>query len=337
MKKDENSGVSIKQIIITTIFLTITTFGGLNAYRIVCDEDVKTIQNVQSANLDSSIKEFETALVENTEDDIVYSEKTKYLAVKIIDDEVEKNISESVVEDKNNSKFSEKIVSRGNYTREQITEKTTTNLEENTNQNKLLNAVINEIKSLGEKQNAIVENEPSINSELKENIEDVVINDDTNKDVSENRVEEEDNETDTIVENDAASTITVESETIIDNKLLTPPTEYLKTIDVKATAYCLCKKCCGKSPSNPNYGVTASGLRIIPGQEMKVVASDPTVIPLGTNVYIEGLYGAKDYGYAIVADTGSAIKNLKIDLYMDTHQMALNWGVKTVRVYILDK
>ena len=117
----------------------------------------------------------------------------------------------------------------------------------------------------------------------------------------------------------------------------TPPTEYLRTIDVKATAYCLCKKCCGKSPSNPAYGITASGLKITPGEGMKVVASDPKVIPLGTNVYIEGLYGAKDYGYAIVADTGSAIKNLKIDLYMDTHQMALNWGVKSVRVYILDK
>ena len=104
---------------------------------------------------------------------------------------------------------------------------------------------------------------------------------------------------------------------------------------MKATAYCLCKKCCGKSPSNPGYGVTASGLRIIPDTGMKVVASDPSVIPLGTKVYVEGLYGAKDYGYAVVADTGSAIKNLKIDLYMDTHQMALNWGVKTVRVYIL--
>ena len=115
------------------------------------------------------------------------------------------------------------------------------------------------------------------------------------------------------------------------------PTEYVRTIDVKATAYCLCKKCCGKNPSHPAYGITASGLKITPGTGMKVVASDPKVIPLGTNVYIEGLYGASDYGYAIVADTGSAIKNLKIDLYMDTHQMALNWGVKTVRVYILDK
>ncbi len=333
MKKDDNSGVSIKQIIITTIFLTITTFGGLNAYKIVCDEDVKAIQNVQSANLSLSTKEFETDLVENTKDDIVYSEKTKYLAVKIIDDDVKENISESVVEDKNNTKFSEKIVSRGNYTREQISEIAATNLDENTNQNKLLNAVITEIKNLGEKQNDIVENEDSINSELKENNKDIDANNDIEKNLSDDNIEK----IDTTIESDATSISTTESETTIKNQPLMPPTEYLKTIDVKATAYCLCKKCCGKSPSNPNYGVTASGLRIIPGQEMKVVASDPSVIPLGTNVYIEGLYGAKDYGYAIVADTGSAIKNLKIDLYMDTHQMALNWGVKTVRVYILDK
>ena len=333
MKKDDNSGVSIKQIIITTIFLTITTFGGFNAYKIVCDEDVKAIQNVQSANLSLSTKEFETDLVENTKDDIVYSEKTKYLAVKIIDDDVKENISESVVEDKNNTKFSEKIVSRGNYTREQISEIVATNLDENTNQNKLLNAVITEIKNLGEKQNDIVENEDSINSELKENNKDVDANNDIEKNLSDDNIEK----IDTTIESDATSISTTESETTIKNQPLMPPTEYLKTIDVKATAYCLCKKCCGKSPSNPNYGVTASGLRIIPGQEMKVVASDPSVIPLGTNVYIEGLYGAKDYGYAIVADTGSAIKNLKIDLYIDTHQMALNWGVKTVRVYILDK
>ena len=107
-----------------------------------------------------------------------------------------------------------------------------------------------------------------------------------------------------------------------------PPTEYERVITVKATAYCLCTKCCGKSPSSPSYGNTASGLKIIPNTGMKVIAVDPNVVPLGTEVYIEGLNGAANYGYAIAADTGSAIKNNKIDLYMDTH-------VKTVNMYIL--
>lgn len=117
----------------------------------------------------------------------------------------------------------------------------------------------------------------------------------------------------------------------------TPPTEYKSVMQVKATAYCLCKKCCGKSPDNPRYGYTASGLRIVPGTGMKVIAVDTSVVPLGTNVYVEGLNGAGNYGYAVAADTGSAIKNKKIDLYMDTHEQALSWGVKMVNLYILDK
>ena len=288
MKKDDNSGVSIKQIIFTTLFLTITTFGGLNIYRIGYDENTNTIQAIESASTEKN--EFENALVENTEDDIVYTENINYLSANII------------------TEPSKTVVSRGNHVREQlmsdvsveVIKEANSNNSDNNDDNKLLNAVLNEIKEIGEKQEAIVSNE---NLGDKEEIE--------------NQITE------------TAPEIVAEESGV--------PTEYVKTIDVKATAYCLCKKCCGKSPSNPAYGVTASGLKIIPGNGMKVVASDPSVIPLGTEVYIEGLYGAKDYGYAIVADTGSAIKNLKIDLYMDTHQMALNWGVKNVRVYILDK
>lgn len=115
-----------------------------------------------------------------------------------------------------------------------------------------------------------------------------------------------------------------------------PPVEYKKVIEAKATAYCLCKKCCGKSETHPEYGVTASGLKIIPGTGMKVIAVDPNVIPLGTKVYIEGLNGAKDYGYAIAADTGSAIKDLKIDLYMETHEKAYQWGRKQVKIYVIE-
>lgn len=108
-----------------------------------------------------------------------------------------------------------------------------------------------------------------------------------------------------------------------------PPTDYEKVINVKATAYCLCKKCTGKTPASSGYGHTASGLVIVPGNDMKVISVDPRVIPLGTEVYVDG------YGYAIAADTGGAIKGNKIDVYKDTHQLALQWGVKNVNVYIL--
>ena len=108
-----------------------------------------------------------------------------------------------------------------------------------------------------------------------------------------------------------------------------PPTEYEKVIQVRATAYCLCQKCTGKTPSSPGYGHTASGLVIVPGRDMKVLSVDPSVIPLGTEVYVEG------YGYAIAADTGGAIKGNKIDVYKDIHALALQWGVRNVNVYLL--
>lgn len=114
-----------------------------------------------------------------------------------------------------------------------------------------------------------------------------------------------------------------------------PPTEYLKVVEANATAYCLCKKCCGKNPDHPAYGYTRSGIKIEVGTGIKVIAVDPNVIPLNSKVYVEGLNGAWDYGHAIAADTGSAIKNLKIDLYMDTHEEALQWGRKKVNVYVL--
>ena len=108
-----------------------------------------------------------------------------------------------------------------------------------------------------------------------------------------------------------------------------PPTNYVKQMKVTATAYCLCKKCCGKDPSSPGYGRTASGLVITPGTGMKVIAVDPKMISLGTKVYVEG------YGYATAADTGGAIKNSRIDVYMDSHSDALKWGRRTVTLYVL--
>lgn len=328
MKKHENSSVSIKQIMLTTVFLMVATLGGLNAYRIVCYENVETIPTIESANLCNNT--FEIALVENTEDDFVYSEHLKFLAVNEI---VENNTSNEKIEvttaTKENTSYLDKVISRGNYVREKLADEILLNAGKG---NKvLLDSVVNEVKELGEKQEEFLSQgtSDSKDSANQEEVMKTITSDEAVTEVKDEKTE--------LIENDVTETKEepMIQENINQTQELVPPTNYVRTIDVKATAYCLCKKCCGKSPSNPGYGVTASGLKIIPGTGMKVVASDPSVIPLGTKVYIEGLYGAKDYGYATVADTGSAIKNLKIDLYMDTHQMALNWGVKSVRVYIL--
>lgn len=91
--------------------------------------------------------------------------------------------------------------------------------------------------------------------------------------------------------------------------------------EFKLTAYCNCKKCCGKWAGGP----TASGK--MPKQG-RTIAVDPKVIPLGSKVVINGIT-------YIAEDTGSAIKNKRIDVYFDSHKEALNFGVKYADVYVV--
>jgi len=61
------------------------------------------------------------------------------------------------------------------------------------------------------------------------------------------------------------------------------------------------------------------------------IAVDPSVIPIGSRVYIEGL------GYFVAQDTGSAIKGKRIDVFMNDLEEALQFGVKKgVRVAIVE-
>lgn len=96
------------------------------------------------------------------------------------------------------------------------------------------------------------------------------------------------------------------------------------------TAYCACEKCCGKTPDDPWYGITATGTRAAEG---RTVAVDPRVIPLGGTVYFEGPDGL--IGGYIAEDTGGAIKGNRIDLYFESHEAALEWGVRTLEVFVM--
>lgn len=71
-------------------------------------------------------------------------------------------------------------------------------------------------------------------------------------------------------------------------------------------------------------GNTASGLPVGIG----VIAVDPTVIPLGTRVFVPG------YGPAVAADTGTAIKGAIIDLWMPSTAQAQAWGRQTVTITV---
>ena len=111
------------------------------------------------------------------------------------------------------------------------------------------------------------------------------------------------------------------------------PFRYKEVIVMKATAYDLSYESCGKNPGDPGYGITYSGTKARAG----VVAVDPRVIKLGSNLYVESLDSSKDYGFSTAEDTGSAIKGNKIDLFIENRSQALRYGVRYVRVYVLDE
>lgn len=91
----------------------------------------------------------------------------------------------------------------------------------------------------------------------------------------------------------------------------------------KITAYCACEKCCGKwAELRGCENVYGSIGQILTAG--KSIAVDPDVIPYGTKVYIQGNeYTAQDCG--VVGNT--------IDIYMNSHEEALEWGVQYIDVY----
>jgi 3D (Asp-Asp-Asp) domain-containing protein len=99
----------------------------------------------------------------------------------------------------------------------------------------------------------------------------------------------------------------------------------------KVTHYCPCKKCCGKDPDHPAYGITASGTVATAG---RTIAVDPDVIPYGTEVLVRYEDGT-EHVY-IAEDCGGAIDGNRLDVFMDSHQDAWNAGIKTAEVFIYD-
>ena len=66
------------------------------------------------------------------------------------------------------------------------------------------------------------------------------------------------------------------------------------------------------------------------------VAVDPSVIPLGSELYITSLDGKEwVYGLAVAEDTGSLIQGKRIDLFFDTQEECINFGVSDALVYVL--
>ncbi|MCH5194744.1 MAG: G5 domain-containing protein [Oscillospiraceae bacterium] len=100
------------------------------------------------------------------------------------------------------------------------------------------------------------------------------------------------------------------------------PTEYSKVLTGKSCAY----------SARPGAG-TASGRKAMVGY----VAVDPSIIPYGTELYITTTDGSAVYGYAIAADTGTALLDglILVDLFMESYEASCDWGAREVNIYIL--
>lgn len=94
------------------------------------------------------------------------------------------------------------------------------------------------------------------------------------------------------------------------------------SMTVEATAYtAYCNGC---------SGITKTGIDLRSNPNQKVIAVDPSVIPLGSKVYVEG------YGTAIAGDIGGAIKGNRIDVFVPSKDQAYNWGRKQVKIQVLN-
>jgi 3D (Asp-Asp-Asp) domain-containing protein len=75
-------------------------------------------------------------------------------------------------------------------------------------------------------------------------------------------------------------------------------------------------------------GVTSTGTAVTAG---RTVAVDPSVIPYGTKLYVEG------YGWRVAEDCGGAVNGRHIDMAVDTHANADAMGSRNSGVWILVK
>ena len=111
----------------------------------------------------------------------------------------------------------------------------------------------------------------------------------------------------------------IEEAPMIENVNYVDEVPYSAIMAMEATAYL---------PTDGNgEGITASGTRATYG----VAAVDPSVIPLGSRLYVPG------YGEAVAEDTGGAITGYRIDLCMESREQAMAFGRRVITVFLLNE
>ena len=97
---------------------------------------------------------------------------------------------------------------------------------------------------------------------------------------------------------------------------------YTQVLNCKATAY---------TTQRQSWKKTATGTTARVG----AIAVDPRVIPYGTRMFIVSADGSITYGVATAEDCGGNIKGNRIDLFFDTYDECVSFGVRACDVYLL--
>lgn len=142
-----------------------------------------------------------------------------------------------------------------------------------------------------------------------------------------------------VVKSEKVETVDLEEDTVVIEKSQVfdcskvcneqEKSEDITYIEFKVTAYCSCEKCCGvwanNRPEGKVYG--DAGKELIAGYS---VAVDRDLYEFGTK------FVDKDGNEYEAADVGGAVKGNHLDLYKSDHQEALNWGVKTLELAVVE-
>lgn len=96
-------------------------------------------------------------------------------------------------------------------------------------------------------------------------------------------------------------------------------------------SYSKALSCTGYAYCQPG-GITATGTAARQG----AIAVDPSVIPLGSRLFVIASDGSVVYGFATAEDTGGNINGHTVDLYYNSNSLCRSFGRRNVTVYVLD-
>lgn len=326
MKKDEQASISVRKIVIISVLLMFAFSAGvmattnLNAVKIILSNsqemDVLTTKTKVSEILDENniiilpeenvVPDLESEISEENNVITITSSKDKQEIIKLAQE------SEDITLDSVLSVYTpiiEKIVI------EQVTIPYETITKDGSASSKSTTS-----KVVQQGKDGLKEIKYSIKYQNDIEIERTVLEE---KVISE-PVDKIINITKTTSRNDVVRTTTVSATTMAQKvEGITPEIKKLNTSAYTAST-------CDKSPDSPSYGITSSGVR---ASAWCTVAAG-SAYPVGTIIYIPYFKDKPNGGWFIVQDRGGAIKNNKLDVYMNTYNECVTFGRRNLECYI---